>query len=135
MRTTSRRPCILEKSGVEHVLWATLREERQSWARMNEMIVAAAKKHTEVTVLDWNGQARVHPDWLQPAASTSPCGAQGMATMINDSLVALGLATRAGTVAASSRSPRARSRGPASDGGTPLVSRRAAARLRAAGRV
>ena len=91
---------ILEKSGVEHVLWATLREERQSWARMNEMIAAAAKKHTEVTVLDWNDRARAHPDWMQPdGIHLTPAGAQGMATMINDSLVALGLATRARTVA------------------------------------
>ncbi len=105
---------ILEKSGVEHVLWATLREERQSWARMNEMIAAAAKKHTEVTVLDWNGQARVHSDWMQPdGIHLTPAGAQGMATMINDSLVELGLAARAGTVArqlsiAAGTLPRAR---------------------------
>jgi len=91
---------VLEKFGVEHVLWVTLREERQSWARMNEMIAAAAKKHTEVTVLDWNGRARLQPDWMQPdGIHLTPAGAQGMATMINDSLVALGLATRAGTVA------------------------------------
>ncbi len=91
---------VLEKSGVEHVLWATLREERQSWARMNEMIAAAAKKHTEVTVIDWNDRARVHPDWLQPdGIHLTPAGAQGMASMINDSLVSLGVATGAGTVA------------------------------------
>lgn len=105
---------ILEKSGVEHVLWATLLEERQSWARMNEMIASAAKKHTEVTVLDWNGRARVHPDWMQPdGIHLTPAGAQGMATMINDSLVELGLAARAGTVArqlsiAAGTLPRAR---------------------------
>ena len=103
---------------------------------MNEMIVAAAKKHPEMTVLDWNGQARVHPDWLQPdGIHLTPAGAQGMATMINASSSPLGSPPRTGTVAASSRSPPARSRGPASDGGTPLVSRRAAARLRTAGRV
>jgi hypothetical protein len=81
---------------------------------MNEMIGAAAKKHTEVTVLDWNGLARVHPDWMQPdGIHLTPAGAQGMATMINDSLFDLGLATRAGTVArqlsiAAGTLPRAR---------------------------
>ena len=105
---------VLEKSGVEHVLWATLREERQSWARMNEMIAAAAKKHTEVTVLDWNGRARVHPDWLQSdGIHLTPAGAQGMAAMINDSLVDLGVATRPSTLArqlsiAAGTLPRAR---------------------------
>jgi hypothetical protein len=91
---------VLGKSGVEHVLWVTLREERQSWARMNEMIAAAARKHSEVTVLDWNGRARAHDDWVQPdGIHLTPAGAQGMATMINDSLVSLGITTRAGAVA------------------------------------
>jgi hypothetical protein len=118
---------VLEKFGVEHVLWATLREERQSWARMNEMIAAAAKKHTEVTVLDWNDRVRVHADWLQPdGIHLTPAGAQGMATMINDSLVSLGITTRAGTAArqlsiAAGTLPRAR------------VGRRYSARLQARG--
>ena len=57
---------VLSKAGVERVLWATLIEQRQSWARMNEMITAAAKKHPEMTVLDWNARARGKDAWLQP---------------------------------------------------------------------
>ena len=86
---------VLGKAGVERVLWTTLRAERQSWVRMNEMIVAAAKKHPEMTVLDWNTRARGNPDWLQPdGIHLTPSGAQGMATMINDALVELGVASR-----------------------------------------
>ena len=88
---------VLSKAGVEHVLWLTLRAERQSWARMNEMIAAAAKKHPELTVLDWNALARGKNGWTQSdGIHLTPTGAQGMATMINTALVTLGVATRAG---------------------------------------
>ena len=33
---------VFRKAGVERVLWATLREERQSYAPMNDMIATAA---------------------------------------------------------------------------------------------
>jgi hypothetical protein len=89
---------VLSKAGVEHVLWLTLRAERQSWARMNEMIAAAAKKHPELAVLDWNELARGKSDWTQgDGIHLTPTGAQAMATMINGALVTLGVATKAGT--------------------------------------
>jgi hypothetical protein len=84
------------KGGVQRVLWATLFEERQSWAEMNEMIAAAARKYPEITVLDWNGLAEQNPSWIQPDASPhlTAAGAEGMATMIEDSLVQLGVAPK-----------------------------------------
>jgi hypothetical protein len=83
------------RAGVEHVLWATLREGRQSYANMNDMIVAAARKHPEMTVLDWNALARQNPDWLQPdGIHLTASGAEGMAGMVNGALVALGVAPR-----------------------------------------
>ena len=86
---------VLSKAGVERVLWATLIEQRQSWARMNEMITAAAKKHPEMVVLDWNARARGKDAWLQPdGIHLTPTGAQSMATMINEALVTLGVASR-----------------------------------------
>jgi len=86
---------VLSKAGVDRVLWATLIEQRQSWARMNEMITAAAKKHPEMTVLDWNARARGKDAWLQPdGVHLTPTGAQSMATMINEALVTLGVASR-----------------------------------------
>jgi hypothetical protein len=86
---------VLSKAGVERVLWATLLEQRQSWARMNEMIAAAAKKHPELVVLDWNARARGKDAWLQPdGIHLTPTGAQSMATMINEALVTLGVTSR-----------------------------------------
>ena len=81
------------KAGVERVLWATLRAGRPSWARMNADIAQAAKKHPEMTVLDWDGQSRAHPAWLQPdGIHLTPEGARGMARMVNATLVQLGVA-------------------------------------------
>jgi hypothetical protein len=83
------------RAGVERVLWATLRAERQSYLSMNEAIVAAARKHPEMTVLDWNTAARAKPDWLQPdGIHLTPAGANGMAATINDTLVQLGVAPK-----------------------------------------
>jgi hypothetical protein len=84
------------KGGVQRVLWATLYEERQSWADMNQMIAAAARKYPEITILDWNGLAKQNPSWIQPDASPhlTAAGAEGMATMIEDSLVQLGIAPK-----------------------------------------
>jgi hypothetical protein len=83
------------KGGVEHVVWLTLRAERQSYLSMNGMINAAAQKHEEMTVVDWNAQARDNPDWLQPdGIHLTPSGAEGMATLVNGALVALGVAPK-----------------------------------------
>jgi hypothetical protein len=83
------------KGGVEHVVWLTLRAERQSYLSMNGMIAAAAQKHAEMTVVDWNAQARNNPAWLQPdGIHLTPSGAEGMAALVNDALVQLGVAPR-----------------------------------------
>ncbi len=82
------------KAGVQHVLWVTLLESRASWADMNDMIAAAARKYPEITVLDWASLAKSHADWFQPDASPhlTSAGAEGMAAMIEDALVQLGVA-------------------------------------------
>jgi hypothetical protein len=83
------------KAGVERVLWATLRAERQSYLSMNEAIVAAARRFPQMTVLDWNALAKGHDDWVQPdGIHLTPQGAQAMATMVNDALVQLGVAPK-----------------------------------------
>jgi hypothetical protein len=86
---------VFRKAGVEHVVWLTLRAERQSYLSMNAMITAAAQKHPEMTVVDWNAQARNNPAWLQPdGIHLTPLGAEGMAALVNDALVQLGVAPK-----------------------------------------
>ena len=81
------------KGGVERVLWLTLRAERQSYLSMNAMITAAAQKHPEMTVVDWNAQARNNPAWFQPdGIHLTASGAEGMAALVNGALVELGVA-------------------------------------------
>ena len=86
---------VFRKAGVEHVVRLTLRAERQSYLSMNAMITAAAQKHPEMTVVDWNAQARNNPAWLQPdGIHLTPLGAEGMAALVNDALVQLGVAPK-----------------------------------------
>ncbi len=83
------------RAGVERVLWATLRAERQSYLTMNEAILAAARRSPAMTVLDWNELSRGRPDWIQEdGIHLTDLGAQAMARMISDTLVALGDAPR-----------------------------------------
>jgi hypothetical protein len=84
------------KAGVQHVLWMTLLEERQSWADMNDTIRAAARKYPEITVIDWNAVAKQQPDWMQPdGVHLTAAGAEGMAATIEAALVQLGVAPKA----------------------------------------
>jgi hypothetical protein len=86
---------VFRKAGVERVLWVTLRAGRQSYANMNEMIVAAARRFPQMSVLDWNAESKGHDDWLQPdGIHLTPEGARGMAAMVNNALVQLGVAPR-----------------------------------------
>ena len=83
------------KAGVERVLWATLRESRSDYASMNDMIRDAARRHAEMTVLDWDALSRDNPGWFQPdEIHLTATGAEGMATMVDDALVDLGVAPK-----------------------------------------
>ena len=83
------------KGGVQRVVWLTLRAERQSYLSMNAMINAAAQKHPEMTVVDWNAQARNNPAWFQSdGIHLTPSGAEGMAALVNGALVQLGVAPK-----------------------------------------
>ena len=82
----------LGKAGVEHVLWLTLRAERPSYLQMNDLVRAAAERHPEITLVDWNLYSRSHPDWFQPdGLHLTSVGAIGMATLVQRSLDELGL--------------------------------------------
>ena len=80
----------LREAGVERVLWATLRAERQSYLNMNEMIRAAATRHPELTLVDWNLYSRSHPDWFQPDdLHLGIDGARALATLLHNALIDL----------------------------------------------
>lgn len=86
---------VFRKAGVEKVLWATLRASRSDYASMNDMIRDAAKRHPELTVLDWDAVSRTNPGWFQPdGIHLTATGAEGMASMVHDALVELGVAPK-----------------------------------------
>lgn len=51
--------------GVQQLLWVNLRETQPQYAGMNATLVAAAKRHPEMTVLDWNAYSHEHYSWFQ----------------------------------------------------------------------
>ena len=82
----------LRKAGVTHVIWLTLHEQRPAYAAMNDQIRAAASRHPELTVADWQVYARSHPDWFQDdGIHLQRAGAEAMATLVHNSLVTLGI--------------------------------------------
>lgn len=55
----------LRDAGVEKVLWANLHGFGPHWGAMNADLAAAAKRHPELTVIDWNAYAGDHWSWFQ----------------------------------------------------------------------
>ena len=55
----------LRDHGVQHVLWVNLHEVRPEFAAKNAVLAAAARRHPELRILDWNSYSAAHPDWYQ----------------------------------------------------------------------
>jgi hypothetical protein len=55
----------LLRAHVQRILWATLRAARHPYVEMNDVLFAAARRHPEVTLVDWNKYSRSHPEWFQ----------------------------------------------------------------------
>lgn len=73
---------------VEHVFWLTLRASRGGYAESNTAIVAAARRHPEVTVIDWNACSAGHASWFGPdGLHLTGEGAQGLARCMHDSVL------------------------------------------------
>jgi hypothetical protein len=86
----------LKKAGAVRVLWLTLRADRTSYLSMNDVIRAAATRHPEMTVVDWNLFSRSHPDWFQDdGLHLDDVGALMMATLVHRSLDQLGVVAAA----------------------------------------
>ena len=83
----------LRSVGVKHVWWLTLRAAHHPYLNMNDDLQAAAKRHPELTVVDWNMYSRSHPDWFQSdGLHLLQAGAEAMATLVHKTLVADGVA-------------------------------------------
>lgn len=83
----------MKQAGVQRVIWATLRAASHPYLSMNDDILAAAARHPELTVVDWNLYSRSHPEWFQAdGIHLLGPGADAMATLLHTTLVGLGIA-------------------------------------------
>lgn len=55
----------LRDRGVQHVVWVNLHAVKQEYVDKNAVLAAAARRHPELRVLDWNTYSSPHPDWYQ----------------------------------------------------------------------
>ena len=85
----------LQAAGVKHVSWLTLRAAHHGYVNMNDDIAAAAQRHPQVSVVDWNLYSRSHPEWFQDdGVHLLNPGSEAMATLIHQSLVDDGIAAK-----------------------------------------
>jgi Putative Ig domain len=74
-------------AGVKRIVWLNLRVSRHPYIPMNAMLVAAAKRHPEVALVDWNKYSRSHADWFQnDGEHLLDAGGVAMATLIHSAV-------------------------------------------------
>jgi hypothetical protein len=77
----------LRDHGVQHVLWVNLHAVQPEYAAKNAILIAAAKHHPELHVLDWNVYAAHHPEWFQTdSIHLRPAGGVAIATWIHQGI-------------------------------------------------
>ena len=74
----------LLQHGAQHILWLTLRQTHHPYIHMNAILAAAAKRHPQMQLVDWNMYSRSHPDWFQDDGEhLVDSGGVAMATLIH----------------------------------------------------
>ena len=74
----------LVAGGAKHILWLSLREAQGSFIEMNQALFDAARRHPELTIVDWNLLSASHPEWFQTdGMHLVYAGAMAMATLIH----------------------------------------------------
>jgi hypothetical protein len=74
-------------AGVQRILWVSMREWRQQYIGMNQVLVAAAARHPQLTIVDWEGDSHDHYSWFQgDGVHLVYDGAVAMATLLNASI-------------------------------------------------
>jgi len=82
----------MQRRGVKHVLWLTLRAVNKEYRLINEVIHGASARYHWMTVLDWNAYSRNRPSWFaSDSIHLSALGAVQLAIFIHRGLKELGL--------------------------------------------
>lgn len=78
----------LRDRGVQHVLWVNLHAIKQEYVDKNAVLAAAALRHPELRVLDWNAYSSPHPDWYQTdSIHLLPAGGLAIAGWLHQAIV------------------------------------------------
>jgi len=74
-------------AGVQRILWVNMREWQQQYIGMNRILDAAAGRHPQLTIIDWEGDSHAHYSWFQgDGIHLVYEGAVAMATLLNTSI-------------------------------------------------
>lgn len=77
----------LLRSGVTRILWVNYCERTEALTSMNRVLMAAAERHPQLTVVDWASYSREHRDWFQSDdIHLTEAGGVGLATLLHRSL-------------------------------------------------
>jgi hypothetical protein len=71
-------------AGVQKIIWVDMRAWQQQYVGMNQTLAAAAARHPQLTVLDWEGYSHDHYSWFQgDGVHLVYDGAMAMAAFLN----------------------------------------------------
>jgi hypothetical protein len=85
----------MQRRGVKHVLWLTLRAVNKQYQLINQVIHGASARYRWMTVVDWNGYARNRVSWFATdGIHLSAEGGVQLAILIHRTLQQLGLTGR-----------------------------------------
>jgi Putative Ig domain len=74
-------------AGVTRILWVNMREWQRQYIGMNQTLDAAAARHPQLTILDWESTSHDHYSWFQgDGIHLVYDGAVGMAIFLNASI-------------------------------------------------
>ena len=75
-------------AGVKRILWSNLRAVRDQFGRMDSVLDAAAVRHPEVTILDWNTYSGNHPEWFQSdGIHLTGAGGERLAAFLHEGVI------------------------------------------------
>ena len=76
-----------DANGVERIVWVTLKETRDVYARTNAVIRGEAARLPDVEVADWNGSSRGRPWFRQDGLHLTADGAEALAAFLRPYVV------------------------------------------------
>jgi hypothetical protein len=78
----------LLRSGVTRILWVNYCERTNALTNMNRVLVAAAGRHPQLTIVDWASYSRDHWGWFQTdGIHLTLEGGVGLATLLHTALL------------------------------------------------